>query len=541
MEIAGIRRRPADKYFWIYYILLTTLSVWIVWAAYSNHVEYSDGYVTVANSQYLLGIIPEYFGQRGPFLALWLTPAEYLSESLGLKPLDVRLHHLSVSVLHVSYIIIVAFILGRFTSDNKVKLFVYLLAITNYVFFSYSPFISHDLFPGAIFALMLILSNSFYQKPDLKAAVFLCVLGYLAAITKHIYGMFWVIILLIYLGSIFYDGDKTIAIKKWLYLCLMALFTGIAAWVSYSIVLFGSIPDVSFLLRPYYQIIAVGDAYHPDDPASLFSAWLYLRNFPYAYGITITLLLVPGILLSFRSPSFLLKSFVLAWLIAFLIMQSIVFKEVRYLAFLAPLTAVIIIPAVRFFWFYSKSRNAYRLIILGLLLVDIVKVFPSITHISSNFYAGEELQRDLGYLDMYPDKRVYLTNPLSYAPADAYSPFAGDRYHRLYHLTGEIVRRLYHGRQGTVKELNGFAEINSLKPGDILHFSSNVLVRMPGDYLPLITSPDKLVQFPAMAKKQRPVADISEGQMKFKYDEATGIYYWIHAEKSGDQLVFEAL
>ena len=60
--------------FWISIII--ALIGWVLFAGYITNIEYSDGYISIANSQYILGETQKYFGQRVPFMAVWLIPAE---------------------------------------------------------------------------------------------------------------------------------------------------------------------------------------------------------------------------------------------------------------------------------------------------------------------------------------------------------------------------------------------------------------------------------------------------------------------------------
>ena len=62
-----------------FYLLFAILTAWSLAAVMLVNVDLFDGYSTIANSQYYLGLSPEYFWQRSPALAWWLIPAEWLA------------------------------------------------------------------------------------------------------------------------------------------------------------------------------------------------------------------------------------------------------------------------------------------------------------------------------------------------------------------------------------------------------------------------------------------------------------------------------
>lgn len=143
------------------WLAIAILAAWVAAAAWWVGIEYSDGYAAISNAQYLLGIIDYYYAQRGPFVAALLMPAEWFAESMGLHPLSVRPHHMTFAFLHILYLVTLALVLSRAYRHRCSVLIAFLAAAPTYIFFSYAPFLSHDIFPGALFLIMLVAADRF--------------------------------------------------------------------------------------------------------------------------------------------------------------------------------------------------------------------------------------------------------------------------------------------------------------------------------------------------------------------------------------------
>lgn len=72
---------------------------------------------------------------------------------------------------------------------------------------------------------------------------------------------------------------------------------------------------------------------------------MYLRNL-FAHGYLAVALALPGLFFCLRSGNIRRQSVAVAWLVLVTFMQLLEFKEVRYLGFLAPLTALLVVAAL---------------------------------------------------------------------------------------------------------------------------------------------------------------------------------------------------
>src|SRR5690348_15385270 len=85
-------------------LFLGGVAVWLLLSAALVDIEYYDGLSAICNARYFLRRAPFYFFDRGPLMAWLLMPAEALKDWLGRHPLDVRLHHATMAVLHTGYL-----------------------------------------------------------------------------------------------------------------------------------------------------------------------------------------------------------------------------------------------------------------------------------------------------------------------------------------------------------------------------------------------------------------------------------------------------
>ena len=176
---------------------LVAISLWLFIAAGATDIDYSDGYAAIANAQHFLGLSDGYFGQRGPLMALLLVPAEWAANRLGLHPLDIRPHHFTLALVQVVYLIFVVRILLKEYRDRRSVLVAFLISIPTFIFFSYSPFLSHDIFPGVLFLAMLALAERFAVRPRINVWLALVVTGIAVALVKHTYALCWVAVLFV--------------------------------------------------------------------------------------------------------------------------------------------------------------------------------------------------------------------------------------------------------------------------------------------------------------------------------------------------------
>jgi len=79
------------------------IALWLAACLYFVNIDFDDGYSTIINAQYFGGISDGYAWQRGPLLGMLLLPAEWVTNILGLEPLNVRPHHAIMAVVHCVY------------------------------------------------------------------------------------------------------------------------------------------------------------------------------------------------------------------------------------------------------------------------------------------------------------------------------------------------------------------------------------------------------------------------------------------------------
>ncbi|MFH1888434.1 MAG: hypothetical protein ABIM40_17230 [Pseudomonadota bacterium] len=209
-----------------------------------------------------------------------------------------------------------------------------------------------------------------------------------------------------------------------------------------------------------------------------FSNLVYAKN-AWAYGLAGLALAGPGLVLSLRRPG-LSRRVALAWILAILAMVASPFSEVRYLAFLAPLTAFLAVPAARGAW----KKPVWLIPVLLLFVVDLFFILPEAARIVRPFYTNPPHRAFLAPVLENPDAPVAVDwDMLSFFP-DQKSPLAGEPYHRLFHfgwhhltsILGVDEARILHVQNRpvlhpeTVREL----ELSFLgdRPGLLIHASA---------------------------------------------------------------------
>jgi len=429
-------------------IILTAISFWIITSAYFVNVEYTDGYALIANAQYFLGqesINPpgqyfyQYLAARMPLGSILLIPAEWFATYLQLPAFDVRLHHLSYGLIHTLYIWLVYASL-RYHYNNQIAVLVaFLITIPSFIFFSYAPFLSVDIYPGVIFLLMLLLAQRLsMQLPSWQIWGWLVLLGACAPLVKHTYAIFWIVIVVVYAIPMWWAGKYRNAV----WLIGGAFASAVIAWLALSLVLMGWDHKTPFLLLPYNQVIGIVKT----NPIEILDWpwWFYFKNFAAGYGVLTTILIVPGIVLALRGDDFLLKRIAMSWVLAFCIIVMIPYRETRYLLFLAPLTAFIIVLPVqqvlqhRFFW---------QVVLAVLLAFDLSRSAIEASLIYGNFFASDPIVKFLRVIDDTNDYKrpIFMPEDLSFT-WQSYTPLAGDKLHRIIQLYPSLIVRLYNSR-----------------------------------------------------------------------------------------------
>lgn len=463
-------------------LLLLLLGIWLAAAAWLVNVEYGDGYSVVVNAGYLLGSADAWFWQRGPLMALLLVPAEWLAQALALAPLDVRPHHALMALLHLVYLAGVWRLLVAFHGRTLATLTGWLAAIPTLLFFSYAPFISHDILPGLLALYLLWISQRFPGQPDAADFVRFLVLSAALVLIKQTYALVPVAILIARLFALASTrGLDAREVRAGLSLAAAVVLAGALSWAVYALASAARFPEVGFLLRPLAMIDAVGNNY--DGVAELddvFYQWVYLRNLP-AYGILAMTLVLPGLAIAWRSGDAASRQLALCWLLLLAAMCWIPYKEVRYLGFLAPLTAALIVPVIAL----ALQRGAfYRAALALVLLVDLARVVPEAVRITDPYYR-EGVAAFFEPLARERDSDVpifFVSGWLSFISPEPRA-FAGDAFHRIVEMQIEQVRALHGLPRERVFRLKPEAIPAALQvqPGALFLVQSHILSRYAPD------------------------------------------------------------
>ena len=261
-----------------------------------------------------------------------------------------------------------------------------------------------------------------------------------------------------------------------MWLAIGAATSALLTWIVYGIVLSNWAPAMNLWLRPYVNLQYLGHIYDGTDVR--FPLWIYLKNF-WAYGRLTTLLLIPGLVYSLRGSG-LQRRVALAWIASIILMHVLPLREVRYIAFLAPLSTFIIVPAVRVLGQHAIARSVMAVV----LLFDLGGAALEASRIGTTFYRHSELRTMLEPLEDQGRSRAPLFHNVSMLsfPAPDQSPLAADRYHRIFHAGVRQIGVLYGYQVGDVKMLPvRTATVTATAPeGSALLFSSGILAYGPG-------------------------------------------------------------
>ena len=456
---------------------LGAVIAWLGLSAALVDIEYYDGISAICNARYFLGHSPFYFFDRGPLMAVLQMAPEAVKEWLGLGALEFRPHHAVMVSLHAAYLIVVYRLLARHFGHRWFTLVAFVTAITNYVFFSYAPFLSHDIAPGVLLLSMLLWSDEFARAPRVRTWLLLVTAGAAAPLVKQTFGVFWLAVLAAHAvpGVLHLEQRSRTSWRSLQWLAAGAAASAVIAWVVYGLVLAGWAPTMSPWLRPWRNLEYLRHEY--DGTGATFPLWIYVRNF-WAYGRLTTLLLVPGLVLSLRGTP-LQRRMAIAWITAAAAIQAMPLREVRYLAFLAPLSAFVIVPAVRLI---GESRPGVAVMAV-LLALDAGGATIEASRIATPFYRHSELRALLQPLAEHgrvPRPFYANVSMFSFVSPDP-SPLAADRYHHIFHV-GIIHIALLHGYSPDdirVLPPRAAAVTARATAGSLLLFSNGILAHGP--------------------------------------------------------------
>ncbi len=425
-----------------YRVVLLLIAAWLAWSLSRVNIDFADAYSTIANAQYFLGDSHAYFWQRGPLLALVLLPAEWFAQTLTLHPLDVRTHHATFVTLHFLYLIGVWHLLRLVYGASWSTLMAFLAAIPTLVFFSYAPFISHDLLPGLGLLYLLWLSQQFQTRPSRSQWLLFAGLSLMLVLLKQTYALLPVCIVAArVLALMSGKGSRSAELRGSALLMLATTLAGLLSWLAYALLLNEQFADQPFLLRPFALIQRLSDFYGPElRGQAQFYPWLYLRNAS-AYGVLAMSLMVPALVIAIWRGDMLQRQSAFTWILLLIAMHLTPFKEVRYLAFMAPLTALTLVPVFRQIF---SMTPVYRWIIGLVLALDMALVIPEALRLNSVYYKTGVSDFFLT-IDRLPENSgpIFFGNGwLSFVSPDSVA-FYGDPFHRITEMQIEQLRALY--------------------------------------------------------------------------------------------------
>jgi len=155
-------------------------------------------------------------------------------------------------------------------------------------------------------------------------------------------------------------------------------------------------------------------------------------------------------------------------------------REVRYMAFLAPLSAVVIAPALQM----VGRRRAGVVVVAVLLFFDVSGAAREASKVATAFYRHSELRAFLEPLSDGPRLRrpLFRNIPmLSFVSPDP-SPLAADRYHHIFHMGIGHIGVLYGYAAEDVRLLRpheAAAVMATTPEGSVLLFSTGILAHGP--------------------------------------------------------------
>ena len=416
--------------------VIGALALWQIISAFVVRIDLYDGYDTVINARYFAGLTDVYVYNRAPLMAWVLAPVERLRDVVGAHPLDMRLHHIATSLLHIAYLLGAYLLLVKRFGATSSSLLAFVAAIPTFVFFSYAPFISHDLVPGAILLAMLYVSARYRNAGGVGWWLLLVGLGAAAPLIKHTYALFWVAVLL---GEASVVTSKSSA-GRLRNLTAGALSSAVIVWLALMASLNEAFPDTSIWLKPLEQARFI--MFQPGSDV-VFPWWLYIRNAP-AYGVVTALLVIPGVIMNLRGRS-LDRRVAVAWLFCIVVLALLSHREVRYLAFLAPLSAFLIVAPLR--WLVSKQHGSVLVsmfLMATLLPLNPYSPLSEAVHALNSFHRGNAFVNFLEPLESGAEQpnRVLMNTNVALRSGSS-TPILGDPFHRIFEVSFHHIAVLY--------------------------------------------------------------------------------------------------
>ncbi|MGI9270633.1 MAG: ArnT family glycosyltransferase [Woeseiaceae bacterium] len=483
---------PSVRIFWVLWIVVTA---WLLACALLVAGEYADGYQTIANSRYLFGDSPTYYFHRGPLAAIMLWPVEVLANLFNIGPLEVTPYHLYSAALHSLYLLGCWWALQRSGASPLARIFAFLAAISTVVFYAYSPYLSHDILPGLLFLLMIYIANRWLSEGSRVDALLLVIIGAAVVLIKQTYALFWIVIVAYGAMAFLFRWDNgRVDWRRLGMLMSLAVLSGGITWVGYAWFAADEWAYVPWYMRPWELAIGVSEVFGKNSHM-VFPADLYLRNL-HNFGVLAMLLVIPGIIIALRGNDPRLRMIAICWLTSAITIQFVTFKEVRYFLFLAPLTAVLIVPAIE----WSIRRRIPLIAMVLVLAFDQVRGFSVA---ASQIVSTGTINPPRFFESAGTSGRVVASKSIAFV-YDARSPLQRDTYHGIYSLGAQLYFSLHEGKTevheiATTDEL-GMAKLQS---GDRVYVVTTEVRRIT----PYTedNSPNMLSEYTAIAGRAAPL------------------------------------
>ncbi len=505
----------------LFYIIFSIVCCWLLACAWLIEGEYGDGYATIVNSKFLFADAQNYYSIRGPLAAIMLWPVEVALQLFNVSDFSIVPYHFYSAIFHGLYLLGCWLILRRLYGCNSASLLAFIAAILTVVFVAYSPYLSHDIVPGAIFLLMILGVHRWLSVQTLGWAMLVVFLGAMVTLFKQTYAIFWIsIVFSVFILLLTKKAPELLDARKLAGLLLLAGISAVISWLGYGFFGQWDFPEESIWTRPVSIIQGVFGNYSAETKqnegswSEIFPWYIYWINIQ-NYGISAMLLVVSGLYLALRgfgtlkghstvkerdsingnkvsedgttnenseisstikSHSTALFMLAICWLFCFIFVLLLSAREVRYLGFLAPLTMVLIVPTIQKI---LQFKRLYILLFTAVLLLDVSRsITLGIGYLTN---AGSmQMQKFFSPVNKIPPERRLLTSRILNFPFLMKSPLWQDRYHGIYHLDYIQLLAFYDKiiNLGMVKNL-GELNTNNMKPGDVLFFSNDMLVRSP--------------------------------------------------------------
>jgi len=463
---------PSSKIFWVLWGVVT---VWLIACAFLVKGEYGDGYLTIANSRHLFSDNPLYWLQRGPLAAVILWPVEVLVKWFGVGPFEVTPYHLYSALLHSAYLFGCWWALRTTGVSPMARIMAFATAITTVTFYGFAPYLSHDILPGLLFLLMIYVANRWLSEPTRRDAVFLVVMGAAAALIKQTFALFWVVIVVYAAIALMLRWDEgRVDRRKFGLLLGFASLSGVATFLIYAVSIGQDWGFMPWYVRPWALVMSVNEQFgkHAD---MVFPADLYLLNL-HNLGTLAMLLVLPGAVMALRGRNARLRMIAFCWLVCAALLQIVMFREVRYALYLAPLTAMLIAPVI--------ERGLHkRALLIGMVLLVAVDQVRGFTIAAEQLTATATIDPVRFFESTGRGGRVVASEIVSFV-YDARSPLLRDSYHGIYHVSARVIFALQESAT-EVYELDDSRKLGlaELEPGNRVYLA-NFSVRRYAPYEP---------------------------------------------------------